>query len=74
MKRSLMGRFVLKAFMQDELEAMKDVRSDVEKSVLEDEEAFGVASWHTRIRLASFPMFDTPPPVMWRQLDEGNYR
>ncbi|KAL4174337.1 hypothetical protein KRP22_006275 [Phytophthora ramorum] len=93
MKRSLMGRFVLKAFMQDELEAMKDMRSDVEKSVLEDEEAFGVASWHTRIRLAilyrnshwslawpsssrlaSFPMFDTPPPVMWRQLDEGNYR
>ncbi|KAH7462614.1 uncharacterized protein KRP23_13632 [Phytophthora ramorum] len=42
MKRSLMGRFVLKVFMQDELEAMKDKRSDVEKSVLKDEEAMCV--------------------------------
>ncbi|KAL4100176.1 hypothetical protein PRIC1_007971 [Phytophthora ramorum] len=42
MKRSLMGRFVLRVFMQDELEAMKDKRSDVEKSVLKDEEAMCV--------------------------------
>ncbi|ETI36476.1 hypothetical protein F441_17267 [Phytophthora nicotianae CJ01A1] len=39
MKRSLMGRFVLKMFMQAELEAMKDKRTDVEKSVLNEEEA-----------------------------------
>ncbi|KAK1932217.1 putative cysteine desulfurase [Phytophthora citrophthora] len=39
MKRSLMGRIVLKMFMQAELEAMKDKRTDVEKSVLSDEEA-----------------------------------
>ncbi|KAF1795533.1 Pyridoxal phosphate-dependent transferase [Phytophthora cactorum] len=39
MKRSLLGRFVLKVFMQAELEAMKDKRTDVEKSVLNDEEA-----------------------------------
>ncbi|EEY53740.1 aminotransferase, putative [Phytophthora infestans T30-4] len=38
MKRSLMGRFVLKMFMQTELEAMKDKRTDAEKSVLNDEE------------------------------------
>uniref|UniRef100_H3GNH1 Aminotransferase class V domain-containing protein n=1 Tax=Phytophthora ramorum TaxID=164328 RepID=H3GNH1_PHYRM len=42
MKRSLMARFVLKVFIQDELEAMKDKRSDVEKSVLKDEEAMCV--------------------------------
>ncbi|KAL4163020.1 hypothetical protein KRP22_015134 [Phytophthora ramorum] len=42
MKRSLMARFVLKVFIQDELEAMKDKRSDVEKSVVKDEEAMCV--------------------------------
>ncbi|KAL4165738.1 hypothetical protein KRP22_014448 [Phytophthora ramorum] len=42
MKRSLMVRFVLKVFIQDDLEAMKDKRSDVEKSVLKDEEAMCV--------------------------------
>ncbi|POM65339.1 Aminotransferase, partial [Phytophthora palmivora] len=42
MKRSLMGRFVLKVFMQAELEAMKDKRTDVEKSVLKEEEAMCV--------------------------------
>jgi selenocysteine lyase/cysteine desulfurase len=39
MKRSLMGRFVLKVFMQAELEAMKDKRTDEEKSVLNEEQA-----------------------------------
>ncbi|GMF28493.1 unnamed protein product [Phytophthora lilii] len=42
MKRSLFGRFMLKVFMQAELEAMKDKRSDDEKTVLKEEEAMCV--------------------------------
>ena len=42
MKRSLLGRFVLKTFMQTELDAMKDKRTDDEKSVLKEEEAICV--------------------------------
>ncbi|GMF40474.1 unnamed protein product [Phytophthora fragariaefolia] len=42
MRRSLVGRFVLKVFMKDELDAMKDKRSDAEKTVLKEEEAMCV--------------------------------
>ncbi|KAG7395908.1 hypothetical protein PHYBOEH_003033 [Phytophthora boehmeriae] len=39
MRRSIMGRIVMKMFMQTELDAMKDKRTDDEKSVLNEEEA-----------------------------------
>ncbi|KAJ8524424.1 hypothetical protein ON010_g16694 [Phytophthora cinnamomi] len=42
MRRSLMGRFVLNVFMKDEVEAMKDKRPDVERTVLKEEEAMCV--------------------------------
>ncbi|CAH0476124.1 unnamed protein product [Peronospora belbahrii] len=42
MKRSLWGRFLLKVFMQGELDAMKDKKSDDEKSTLKEEEAMFV--------------------------------
>ncbi|CAI5724718.1 unnamed protein product [Hyaloperonospora brassicae] len=42
MKRSMMGRIFLKVFMQDELDAMKDKRSDDEKSGLNEEDAMCV--------------------------------
>uniref|UniRef100_M4B793 Aminotransferase class V domain-containing protein n=1 Tax=Hyaloperonospora arabidopsidis (strain Emoy2) TaxID=559515 RepID=M4B793_HYAAE len=42
MKRSLMGRILLRVFMQDELDAMKDKRSDNELSVLKEEDAMCV--------------------------------
>ncbi|RLN65928.1 hypothetical protein BBJ29_009179 [Phytophthora kernoviae] len=38
MKRSLMGRIVMKMFMQAELDAMKDKRTGDEQSVLKEEE------------------------------------
>ncbi|KAG2508625.1 hypothetical protein BBO99_00002717 [Phytophthora kernoviae] len=42
MKRSLMGRIVMKMFMQAELDAMKDKRTGDEQSVLKEEETMCV--------------------------------
>ncbi|KAF4316040.1 hypothetical protein G195_009176 [Phytophthora kernoviae 00238/432] len=42
MKRSLMGRIVMKIFMQAELDAMKDKRTGDEQSVLKEEETMCV--------------------------------